>query len=113
MKQQIEGLPTNRNDQIPTGSTISSFGKWHNSVNKGTLKSDMAQLLTELDLVGSSASVIGVSPLSDMCSSFRSVGLNEDRRSFSLTTTTLTHEMGHNLGSRHDSGEGQRDYERQ
>ena len=80
-------------------------------MNKGTLKSDMAQLLTELDLVGSSASVIGVSPLSDMCSSFRSVGLNEDRRSFSLTTTTLTHEMGHNLGSRHDSGERQRDRE--
>ncbi|XP_065179031.1 A disintegrin and metalloproteinase with thrombospondin motifs adt-2-like [Sycon ciliatum] len=68
----------------------------------GRIAHDNAQLMSGIDFAGSTT---GITPVSGMCSSARSAGVNQDTASaFSAVAGTMVHQMGHNLGMGHDNG---------
>lgn len=60
---------------------------------------DNAQLFYGGSFIGST---VGMATVSTMCS-LRSGGVNEDRANSLQTSSTVAHEMGHNLGMSHDT----------
>ncbi|XP_048455916.1 disintegrin and metalloproteinase domain-containing protein 12-like [Rhincodon typus] len=92
-------------NQIPIDKqaplTMMQFLKWRENTLLSRLQNDNAHLL-----IGGyfEYSVTGLAPLSMMCSSDYSGGVNIDNRSSHLpVSSTLAHEIGHNLGMIHDS----------
>ncbi|XP_072432334.1 disintegrin and metalloproteinase domain-containing protein 12-like [Chiloscyllium punctatum] len=82
-------------------STMTRFLMWRMNTLLPRLQNDNAHLL-----IGDSFEhgVTGLAPLSVMCSSDYSGGVNIDiRPSHLVVSSTLAHEMGHNLGMTHDN----------
>ncbi|XP_043542997.1 disintegrin and metalloproteinase domain-containing protein 12-like [Chiloscyllium plagiosum] len=82
-------------------STMARFLKWRTNTLLPRLQNDNAHLLVG---DGFEYGVTGLAPLSVMCSSDYSGGVNIDvRPSHLAVSSTLAHEMGHNLGMTHDT----------
>ena len=76
---------------------LAQMATWHQS--RGT--ADVTHLVIGENLSGGTT---GLAYTSQICDSTWSVGIIEDREAWQFTTETLTHELGHNLGSSHDKG---------
>ena len=76
---------------------LAQMASWHQS--RGT--ADVTHLVIGENLSGGTT---GLAYTSQICDSTWSVGIIEDREAWQFTTETLTHELGHNLGSSHDKG---------
>ncbi|XP_065367757.1 A disintegrin and metalloproteinase with thrombospondin motifs 16 [Calliphora vicina] len=91
---------------------LSNFCKWQNDLNPSEhtgLRFDHAVILTGLDLyvVGKNGKVIsqvvGLAPVAGMCIPTSSCTINEGKHFESVFV--VAHEIGHNLGMRHDTME--------
>ncbi|XP_065184197.1 disintegrin and metalloproteinase domain-containing protein 28-like [Sycon ciliatum] len=94
----------NRRDLFATSSnfsrTLHNFKLFRNKNLVGRIHHDNAQLMTGHNFIGDT---VGYASVSGMCST-RSVGVNQDTASaFSMVAGTMAHEMGHNLGMKHDN----------
>ncbi|XP_068145520.1 A disintegrin and metalloproteinase with thrombospondin motifs 18 isoform X1 [Drosophila tropicalis] len=96
---------------------LNNFCKWQEKFNPESnneiLHYDHALLLTGLDLltIGKNgqemSQVVGLAPVSGMCTATSSCTVNEGKNFDSVFV--VAHEIGHNLGLRHDSQENQCD----
>uniref|UniRef100_A0A336KUH1 CSON014126 protein n=1 Tax=Culicoides sonorensis TaxID=179676 RepID=A0A336KUH1_CULSO len=92
---------------------LNSFCSWQRKLNPASdadvVHFDHAVILTGLDLyvVGKngkvSSQVVGLAPVAGMCSAVSSCTINEGKHFESVFV--VAHEIGHNLGMRHDSSE--------
>lgn len=92
---------------------LNSFCSWQRKLNpvsdSDVVHFDHAVILTGLDLyvVGKngkiSSQVVGLAPVAGMCSATSSCTINEGKHFESVFV--VAHEIGHNLGMRHDSSE--------
>ncbi|XP_048043219.1 disintegrin and metalloproteinase domain-containing protein 28 [Megalobrama amblycephala] len=82
------------------GATLDGFSKWRNSELVKRKKHDNAQLLSAIDLDGST---VGLAYIGTLCGGL-STGIVQDHNTNAIAVgATLAHEMGHNLGMSHDS----------
>ncbi|XP_072534300.1 disintegrin and metalloproteinase domain-containing protein 8a [Salminus brasiliensis] len=80
--------------------TLANFLKWRQSSLLTRKKHDNAQFVTAINFDGTT---VGLAPLDAMCSP-TSGAVNEDHSDSPLgVASTITHEMGHNLGMSHDN----------
>ncbi|XP_024935771.1 A disintegrin and metalloproteinase with thrombospondin motifs 16 isoform X2 [Cephus cinctus] len=96
---------------------LSSFCQWQGRENPGTDQDknhwDHALMLTGLDLYvvnkrgKVSSQVVGLAPVAGMCTKTSSCTVNEGRHFESVYV--VAHEIGHNLGMRHDGGTSDND----
>ncbi|XP_078596869.1 A disintegrin and metalloproteinase with thrombospondin motifs 6-like [Branchiostoma floridae x Branchiostoma japonicum] len=101
-------------DNNDTEKTLHNFCKWQHTQNHGYNNImydtpddhpehwDHAVFITGMEMCrpGQSCAIAGMAPVSGMCSEDRSCSLNED--SGLGSAFLLGHEIGHNLGMRHD-----------
>jgi hypothetical protein len=96
-------------DSSSLSTYLTSFSKWAATKKSGITNHDNAQLLVGRGLSGSTA---GVGWIKTICSRTLSSAVSEDASSQPGKTATgykvwtievMTHEMGHNFGSQHDS----------
>ncbi|KAK3573377.1 hypothetical protein QTP86_024601 [Hemibagrus guttatus] len=81
------------------GETLDRFLKWRQTELLPRKKHDNAQFVTGVDFFGST---VGLAPVKTMCAP-SSGAVNEDHSKSPLgIASTITHEMGHNLGMSHD-----------
>uniref|UniRef100_A0A194APN6 Metalloproteinase type III 3 n=1 Tax=Agkistrodon piscivorus TaxID=8715 RepID=A0A194APN6_9SAUR len=101
----LVGLEIWSNGDLSTVTSVSddtlySFGNWRETVLPNRTSHDNAQLLTAIKF---NRGVIGKAYIDSMCSLDRSVGIVEDHSKISLVVALImAHEIGHNLGMRHD-----------
>ncbi|XP_077992378.1 zinc metalloproteinase-disintegrin-like NaMP isoform X2 [Glandiceps talaboti] len=82
-------------------TTMDNFQTWRKDDLLPSFYNDNAQLLTGRTFEGST---VGMASLGGMCSSERSAGVNEDHGLHPAdVASTMTHEIGHNIGLVHDS----------
>uniref|UniRef100_D3TTC1 Zinc metalloproteinase-disintegrin-like kaouthiagin-like n=1 Tax=Naja atra TaxID=8656 RepID=VM3KL_NAJAT len=80
--------------------TLKSFGEWRETVLLPRKRNDNAQLLTGIDFNGNT---VGRAYIGSLCKTNESVAIVQDyNRRISLVASTITHELGHNLGIHHD-----------
>nr|Q8JIR2.1 RecName: Full=Zinc metalloproteinase/disintegrin-like HR1a; AltName: Full=Snake venom metalloproteinase; Short=SVMP; Contains: RecName: Full=Disintegrin-like 1a; Flags: Precursor [Protobothrops flavoviridis]BAB92013.1 hemorrhagic metalloproteinase HR1a [Protobothrops flavoviridis] len=80
--------------------TLDSFGEWRKRDLLKRKSHDNAQLLTAIDFNGT---IIGLAHVASMCDPKCSTGIVQDYSSRNLVVAVImAHEMGHNLGIRHD-----------
>ncbi|XP_063802708.1 disintegrin and metalloproteinase domain-containing protein 15 isoform X3 [Pseudophryne corroboree] len=94
-------------DQITVSTdpaeTLSRFLSWREKELLPRVHHDNAQLLTGVTFTGSS---VGMATINSICTADRSGGVNMDHSVSILgVASTVAHELGHNLGLSHDTGE--------
>ncbi|XP_070540773.1 disintegrin and metalloproteinase domain-containing protein 12-like isoform X2 [Ptychodera flava] len=83
--------------------TMENFQKWRKEELLPKVYNDNAQLVTGRTFEGNT---VGMASLGGMCSSERSGGVNEDHGTLAAhVASTMTHEIGHNIGLFHDAKE--------
>ena len=81
-------------------TTLNNFLSYQRTNIMPRFKHDCALFVTHFDFTGTT---IGLAPMFGMCSPVISGNINQDiSRDFSHVAATMTHEMGHNLGMKHD-----------
>ncbi|XP_052873541.1 A disintegrin and metalloproteinase with thrombospondin motifs adt-1 [Anopheles cruzii] len=105
--------PTDLRRSIDIDIYLNSFCGWQRKLNPVSdadpVHFDHAIILTGLDLFvvnkngKSSNQVVGLAPVSGMCTASQSCTLNEGKHFESVFV--VSHEIGHNLGMRHDTSE--------
>uniref|UniRef100_R4G2D3 SVMP-Aca-4 n=1 Tax=Acanthophis wellsi TaxID=239747 RepID=R4G2D3_9SAUR len=81
--------------------TLTSFGKWRETVLLPRRRNDNAQLLTGIDFNGAT---VGRAYVGTLCSPEKSVAVIQDySKRTSMVASTMAHELGHNLGIDHDN----------
>ncbi|XP_066465026.1 disintegrin and metalloproteinase domain-containing protein 15 isoform X3 [Eleutherodactylus coqui] len=84
--------------------TLNRFLSWRQKDLIGRVHHDNAQLLTGVTFKGSS---VGMATMNSICTADRSGGVTSDHSAnILLVASTMAHELGHNLGINHDSGDG-------
>ncbi|XP_072047065.1 disintegrin and metalloproteinase domain-containing protein 12-like [Amphiura filiformis] len=84
-------------------TTLMEFQKWRKDelIKETLVYNDNAQLVTGKSLEGTT---VGIASLGAMCSYQRSAGVNQDHGEHAAdVSSTMSHEMGHNLGFQHDT----------
>ncbi|KAJ8026103.1 Disintegrin and metalloproteinase domain-containing protein 12 [Holothuria leucospilota] len=85
-------------------TALGQFQRWREKELVPAISHDNAQLLTGLNFDGST---VGMAALGTMCSRDQSCGVSQDHGNHANdVASTISHEMGHNLGLNHDSGKG-------
>ncbi|XP_075457702.1 zinc metalloproteinase-disintegrin-like cobrin [Ascaphus truei] len=83
------------------GANLGRFSDWRRDNLLPRKPNDNAQFLTNTDFDGAS---VGLSFVGTMCSSSYSTAVIQDHSSSSIEVgATIAHEMGHNLGMKHDT----------
>ncbi|XP_067399806.1 zinc metalloproteinase-disintegrin-like ohanin [Emydura macquarii macquarii] len=83
------------------GVTLDRFSEWRKSNLLIRKSNDNAQLITGIDLDGST---VGLAFVGTMCSPTHSAGIVEDHNTNPISIgATMAHEMGHNFGMNHDT----------
>ncbi|XP_050405387.1 disintegrin and metalloproteinase domain-containing protein 10 isoform X2 [Patella vulgata] len=100
-------VPTD-STQFPAQLMLQNFERWKSK--KLLMDHDHAILFTGYDLTDTDSSTEGRAPVESMCTD-KSFSVVEDR-GISKTVAIATHEMGHSLGSLHDSDAGCNDTDR-
>uniref|UniRef100_A0A6B2FA87 Disintegrin domain-containing protein n=1 Tax=Bothriechis nubestris TaxID=1766655 RepID=A0A6B2FA87_9SAUR len=89
------------NVQSAAPHTLDSFGEWRERDLLHRISHDNAQLLTSIDFDGPT---IGLAYVGTMCDPKSSTGVVQNHSEINfLVAVTMAHEMGHNLGIRHDT----------
>jgi len=98
-------------DEVSADELLTEFNDWRKSQiefskNKGDTRSrafqkhDAAHLISGYDFSGDT---IGLAYTKSICSNAAAAGINQYTSSNQATATTLSHELGHNLGLLHDT----------
>ncbi|XP_026570661.1 zinc metalloproteinase-disintegrin-like NaMP [Pseudonaja textilis] len=83
------------------GATLNHFSSWRQSVLLKRKRNDNAQLLTDIDLTGST---VGLAYVGTMCNSLTSTAIIQDHSTDPIAMgATMAHELGHNFGMNHDT----------
>ncbi|XP_072006311.1 zinc metalloproteinase-disintegrin-like VLAIP-A [Engystomops pustulosus] len=81
-------------------ANLNRFSEWREKDLLRRKPHDNAQLLTNIDLYGST---VGLAWIGTLCSNTHSAGIVQDHSpEYIPVGATLAHELGHNLGMRHD-----------
>ncbi|KAM3924700.1 zinc metalloproteinase-disintegrin-like VLAIP-B [Leptodactylus fuscus] len=82
------------------GVDLGRFSEWRQKTLLPRKPHDNAQFLTAIDFEGST---VGVAFMRSMCKAAHSIAVVQDHKSnYILVAATVAHEMGHNLGMKHN-----------
>ncbi|XP_064626463.1 A disintegrin and metalloproteinase with thrombospondin motifs adt-2-like [Lineus longissimus] len=92
------------NGYVQASLAMDKFKKWRESAKSYFPDHDHAMLMTAYNIYmdDGSTSVIGLAYLKSICLGINAVSIVEENQSLSMLISTAAHELGHNIGSRHD-----------
>jgi Reprolysin (M12B) family zinc metalloprotease/ADAM cysteine-rich/Disintegrin len=88
---------------LPIGEILKSFLNYRETTLLKKFPNDNAQLLTDVPFGNT---VVGLAPVGAMCSPSQSGAVSMDHsKVIAIVAATVAHEMGHNFGMDHDTGD--------